>query len=669
MKRNVQASIAAATAAIGVIATRAAAPYLFALPILFLVWTGQAFPQGAANAPAPAAPTTSPGAELLKNWSSGMARVSPPQAGCFTSSYPSTQWQEIPCEEGPLAAPPSAPPSDVYGGPAAKAMTGSNISTAFGSFDSVSVSTVTPYNYTLQLNTNTFTTPACAAAPRSDCMGWQQFIYDQRNCGRTGTEPCTYIQYWLLYYGRPCPSGWNASSGSCWKNSPHMITPVQTVADLGGLSLMGQAGSGGDAVIFTSGSNLYMVQVASVLGLDQAWHAFSYNIVGEGDGSEVKFNDGASFVVRLSMDDGSTSAPSCDGSFTGGTAEHNNLYLQPASGTPRSSTQPALVYTESSNPTTTTSCDAASLVAAASKLTDTHDFNGDGFSDIVWSGTGGAIAVWLMNGAQVMLSGTAGTSPSTWSIVGQRDFNGDGTSDLLWLDTSGDLSIWFMIGTQVFSSAAVGNVGTTWSVVGTADFNNDGMGDILWRDSSGDTAVWLMNGASVIFSGSLGNIPTNYSVAGTGDFNGDGYADILWTDGSGNYSIWFMTGTAGSSPSTSVLSTALVGNIPTTWSVVGTGDFNGDHMTDIAWRDTAGDTAIWLMNGASVLSTGSLGNIPTNWSIALVGDYNGDGMSDLLWQDNVGDAAMWFMNGTAVSSTASLGNIPTTWTIQSANAE
>ncbi len=664
-KNNVRAWIEAAAGAIGVNATRGAAPFLSALPVLFLMWTVQAFAQGPANAPVPASPTPSPSAELLKNWHNGIVRVSPPNAGCFTSSYPSTQWQEVPCGEGPTIP-------FVHGGPVAEAMAGSNISTAFGSFDNASVTSVTTAHstnsYTLQLNSNTFDTPVCTGAQRSNCKGWQQFIFSQDQCKGS---PCTFIQYWLLAWGRPCPSGWHTGANDgCWVNSPSVITPRQAIANLGNLSMTGQATSGMDAVIFSSGDNAYMVQVAdSMLSLASYWTGFSYNIVGDGGGSEVDFNPGASFVVRLSIGDGSTYPPSCLDRFGGDTGESNNLYLQPASGTTRSSTQPALVYTENSTTSTTTPCDAASLVPPASKLTDTHDLNGDGFSDIVWSDGGGDIAVWLMNGAQVMLSGTAGSAPSPWSIVGQRDFNGDGTYDLLWLDTSGDLSIWFMIGTQVFSSAAVGNVGTTWSVVGTADFNNDGKGDILWRDSSGNTAVWLMNGASVLFSGSLGTVPTTFAVVGTGDFNGDGYGDILWDDGSGNYAIWFMTGTAGSSPSTSVLSATAVGNIPTSWSVVGTGDFNGDHMTDIAWRDTAGNTAIWLMNGAAVLQAGALGNIGTMWSIVQTGDYNGDGMSDLLWRDTAGNTAIWFMNGTAVSSTGSLGNIPVTWTVQSVNAE
>jgi FG-GAP-like repeat len=108
----------------------------------------------------------------------------------------------------------------------------------------------------------------------------------------------------------------------------------------------------------------------------------------------------------------------------------------------------------------------------------------------------------------------------------------------------------------------------------------------------GDVAVSLMNGATVMSSGALGNMPTTWTVVGVGDFNGDGKADLLWRDNLGNTSIWFMNGTA-------VASSAAVGNIPINWSVVGTGDFNGDGKCDIVWRDTAGDTSIWLMNGRS----------------------------------------------------------------------
>jgi hypothetical protein len=292
----------------------------------------------------------------------------------------------------------------------------------------------------------------------------------------------------------------------------------------------------------------------------------------------------------------------------------------------------------------------------------THDLNGDGYSDIVWSDGVGDSAFWIMKSAAVLSTGVVSGVPNTWSIVGQRDFDGDGNADLLWRDTSGDNAIWFMNGGQISSAAVVASIGGTWNVAGVADFDGNGKADVLWRDGSGNLAVWLMNGATVASAAGIGNLPTTWSVVGTGDYNGDGKSDLLFRDNLGNNAIWFMNGTT-------VTSGAGAGNVPTSWTVVGTGDFNGDGMSDILWRDNLGDASVWLMNGAGVLSAGGLGNISTTWSIALVGDFNGDGMSDILWRDTSGDIVMWFMNGVAVGSQAVVGNVPTNWTVQSAGAE
>lgn len=292
--------------------------------------------------------------------------------------------------------------------------------------------------------------------------------------------------------------------------------------------------------------------------------------------------------------------------------------------------------------------------------TDTHDFDGDGKSDIAWFSLG-EVAIWLMDGGSVSSVGVPGGASAGWSIVGQRDFNGDGKADLLWYD-SGSVAIWFMNGTQVSSIGSFGNVGGTWTVAGTGDFNGDGKGDILWTDTSGDVAIWLMNGQSLLSASVLGNVGTGWFVAGVGDFNGDGKADILWTDNIGDYVIWFMNGTQ-------VSSVASLGYIPGTWSIVGTGDFNDDGDADILWRDSAGDLAVWLMNGVTVSSVASLGNVSPVWSVVQTGDYNGDGKSDILWRDTNGDIAAWFMNGASVSSVISLGNVPTTWRILGDNTD
>jgi hypothetical protein len=122
-----------------------------------------------------------------------------------------------------------------------------------------------------------------------------------------------------------------------------------------------------------------------------------------------------------------------------------------------------------------------------------------------------------MNGAQVtQAAGVGNASPNVWKIVGTGDFNGDGKSDILWQDTSGNVAMWFMDGAQVIGSAGVGTVPNVWSIVGTGDFDGDGKSDILWHDTSGNVAIWFMNGVQVTQSAGVGDVPTVWSIQGAG---------------------------------------------------------------------------------------------------------------------------------------------------------
>jgi len=288
--------------------------------------------------------------------------------------------------------------------------------------------------------------------------------------------------------------------------------------------------------------------------------------------------------------------------------------------------------------------------------TDTHDFNGDGKSDVLWQDTSGNVAMWLMNGAQILQA--AGVATTTWTIVGQRDFNGDGKSDILLRDNSGNLGFWFMNGAQIAQAAGIANVSSVWSIAGGGDFDGDGKSDILWCDNSGNVAIWFMNGAQITQAAGVAN--TTWSIVGTGDFNGDGKTDILLRDNSGDVGFWLMNGAQ-------ITQAAGVANVSSTWTIVGTGDFNGDGKSDILWRDSSGNVAIWFMNGTQVMQAAGVANTP--WTIVGTGDYNGDGESDILMRDSSGNVGFWFMNGAQITQAAGIANVSSAWTIQSANAD
>jgi serralysin len=250
-----------------------------------------------------------------------------------------------------------------------------------------------------------------------------------------------------------------------------------------------------------------------------------------------------------------------------------------------------------------------------------------------------------------------------------HDFNGDGRSDILWRSSTGQLSDWLgqVNGGFVGNDAnAFANVPTNWSVAGTGDFNGDGRDDVLWRSNTGQLSDWLgqANGGFVSNdANAFANVPTNWSVAGTGDFNGDGRDDVLWRSDSGAVSDWLGQANGGFVTN----DTNAFSNVPTNWHIAGTGDFNGDGRDDILWRSDSGALSDWLgqANGGFVTNDATaFTNVPTNWNVVGTGDFNGDGRDDVLWRSNTGQLSNWLgqANGGFVTNDANaLSSAPTNW--------
>jgi hypothetical protein len=188
------------------------------------------------------------------------------------------------------------------------------------------------------------------------------------------------------------------------------------------------------------------------------------------------------------------------------------------------------------------------------KLVGSGDLNGDGQQDVVWQHEGdGSLAAWYLRGADVV--GTSYLSISrvadlTWKIRGVGDTNGDGLADLVWQNSSdGRLAVWLMNGTQVVSTVMLSIprvADTSWKVRAVGDTDGDGLADLLWQNSAtGELAAWFLRGATVLRTARLSigvMTDANWRIVGAQDVGGDGRADILWQHSSGSLATWFLQG-------------------------------------------------------------------------------------------------------------------------------
>lgn len=331
---------------------------LFAFPIL-------AQPPTSTVRAAATAPPELPGPSVARqksreHWRRAMAQTLPPRKGCFTVSYPDTSWEEVPCLPAPVQ-PYSRP---AHGGRLeivgngndfVATVTSGTLSAAEGAFPLISNVTSESDGganiFSLQLNSQTFTTTACNGA--SGCLGWEQFVYSSH------VYSGAFIQNWLLNYGSSCPAtgGWHLQAGTtnCYVNSSVVSVPSQSAENLTQLVLMGTASSGGnDAVLLYVDDTLYSASEGdSTVSLAASWKTAEFNIFGDGGGSEATFNSGATLTVRTTVNNGTANSPTCGTSGT--TGETNSLTLvNPCC--PFGGASPGIVFKESSASGATATC-------------------------------------------------------------------------------------------------------------------------------------------------------------------------------------------------------------------------------------------------------------------------------------------------------------------------
>ncbi len=300
---------------------------------------------------------------------------------------------------------------------------------------------------------------------------------------------------------------------------------------------------------------------------------------------------------------------------------------------------------------------------AVSQSSVVNDFDGDGQADVLAIGESGLVSLLYMDKGQThrrsnMPYKMNPRNEDAWHVSALGDFNGDHKTDILWRAKTGQTAVWLMNEQGVLgddSGVTTESVGglTQWQVDHAGDFNGDGKTDVLWRHQySGKLALWFMDGRQVLPESGLVPVPAGAPIAwridGVGDFDGDGIDDLLWRNRQSGYTaVWLMAGlehTEGSGLTSEYVSQS------SEWDVVAMGDFDADAKSDILWRHRAeGYLFIWFMDGVNVKTSGYVSryvDAASAWNIAQVSDTNGDGRADLLWQASDSPVVyIWGMEG------------------------
>ena len=157
--------------------------------------------------------------------------------------------------------------------------------------------------------------------------------------------------------------------------------------------------------------------------------------------------------------------------------------------------------------------------------------------------------------------------------------------------------------------------------------------------------------APTTFTSSLATGNSSVAVA-TGDFNGDGKLDVISLDYTANLNV--MLGKGNGTFQTPIVTNAAMSN--TFSEAIAVGDFNGDHLLDVAvWATSAttGNTEvnIFLGNGAGSFTFSATYTAPNSSNFnpgpnsIAVSDVNGDGKLDVVGLTQYNGAFIFLGNG------------------------
>jgi hypothetical protein len=137
---------------------------------------------------------------------------------------------------------------------------------------------------------------------------------------------------------------------------------------------------------------------------------------------------------------------------------------------------------------------------------------------------------------------------------------------------------------------------------------------------------------------------TSAAMAGSLDINGDGIDDLLFQNSAGQIAVWTLNGVGGAAAAASFVFAGTLAD----WKLVARADLNADGIGDLILQNSSGQLVGWLMNGAG-FATGAVtiyaGDGLEDWRVHAAADLNSDGIADLILQNSRGQIVGWLLNG------------------------
>ncbi len=405
----------------------------------------------------------------------------------------------------------------------------------------------------------------------------------------------------------------------------------------------------GGTLIFSSGAILTgTINAAGTItvknGATVSNGTLNFNLVDLKAGNRVILNDmslltGANYSITVSgsQAEGSYKLANGAGAFNG------TITVKNESGNTLGSLSIGGTLNAGGNSYTLTRNNAAlslTVTTSGPSKSPAGDIDGNGVSDVMFQyKVDHQIGFW-MNGSNTW-KGQGLPEPAEWEVVGAYDMNANGKADVVMLGNvtvngvkgayvgyrkDGDMSTWENI------SYLNNPDNIQWNVKVGNMTGNAGKNSIVWHAAElGAVGAWT-DGTDSWVSIS-GGFDKNWTMLGTGDFNGDRKDEILFRNGTNFYTTDINSNFSS------------LGGFGDGWDVRAIGDFSGDGKDDLVLFHKDTGSVVKLENGQTS-SYASLGQLDANdWFIVGAGDYNGDGKDDLLVRQYSSGMLGYYANG------------------------